>query len=55
MRIFVFLTSLTEVVVKDVSQDVVAPPLTFFGLFVRGLFVPLGGILYIISYYISKF
>jgi hypothetical protein len=28
--------------------------LTFFGLFVRGLFVPFGGILYIILCYISK-
>ena len=40
------LTSFTEVVVIDVSQVTAAPaPLAFFGLFVRGLFDPLGGIL----------
>ncbi len=54
MRIFVRLTSLTEVVVTVVSQVVTAPPLAVFGLFVRGLFVPFGGILYPISYYKSK-
>jgi len=47
MKLFIFLTSFTEVVVNNVSQDIAPPALAAFGLFVRGLFVPLGGILYI--------
>jgi hypothetical protein len=45
---FVLLTSFTEVVVIDASH--VAPAaLAVFGLFVRGLFVPFGGIVELIS------
>jgi hypothetical protein len=47
MMFLVSLTSLIDVVVIDVSQDAPTAALAFFGLFVRGLFVPLGGISYI--------
>lgn len=48
------LTSFTEVVITDVSQVTAAPaPLAFFGLFVRGLFVPLGGIFHTILFYLK--
>jgi hypothetical protein len=49
MSIFVLLTSFIEVVVNDVSHVGPTAAFTFFGLFVRGLFVPFGGIFEIIS------
>jgi hypothetical protein len=49
MNISILLTSFTEVVVNDVSHVDPTAAFAFLGLFVRGLFVPFGGIFKIIS------